>query len=85
MVAEPGSRERLASAEELHKLINHFEQATRGYISMADIIRFSFYSCRRQDEINQLRWADCRKHGNELLGFVPRLKDPSGQCIDVEI
>lgn len=84
MVAKPQSRERLATADDLKKLIDHYESATRGDIPMAEIVRFAFYSCRRQDEITQLRWADCRKHGNEYLGVVPRLKDPSGQRFDVE-
>lgn len=81
LVAKAKERTRIATDDELARLKTHFEQATRGDIPMSDIIMFAVYSCRRQDEITQLRWADNDKV--KLTGVVPRLKDPSGARIDV--
>lgn len=84
MVAKAQQRTRLATEDELRRLITYFDESTRSTIPMADIVRFAFYSARRQDEITQLRWDDCKERGNELIGIVPRLKDPSGQRMNVE-
>ena len=81
LVAKSKERNRIATDDELEALCNHFSQANRGWIPMADIIMFAVYSARRQEEITQLRWTD--NDAEKLTGVVPRLKDPSGARIDV--
>lgn len=81
MVAKSAQRERTATPEELDRLTAHFEQAVRGEIPMAELIRFAVASCRRLEEITQLRWAD--NDPDKLTGVVPRLKDPSGSRVNV--
>jgi integrase len=81
LVGKSKERDRVATDDELARLYEHFEQATRGEIPMADIIRFAVFSARRQDEITQLRWSD--NDAEKLTGVVPRLKDPSGGRINV--
>jgi integrase len=81
LVAKSKERDRIATAAELERLCDHFNQGNRGFIPMADVIMFAVHSCRRQDEITQLRWAD--NDEEKLTGVVPRLKDPGGARIDV--
>jgi len=80
-VGKPAQRERLATEDELIRICKYFNQSARAATPMADIVMFAVYSCRRQDEICQLRWAD--NDAEKLTGVVPRLKDPSGQRMDV--
>ena len=81
LVAKSKERNRTATDDELERLCTYFNQANRGWIPMADIVMFAVHSARRQDEITQLRWCD--NDSEKLTGVVPRLKDPSGNRIDI--
>ena len=81
LVAKSRERKVTATDEQLDQLVRYFQSTTRAMIPMADIIMFAVYSCRRQDEITQLRWED--NDSEKLTGVVPRLKDPSGARTNV--
>ena len=81
LVGKAKERARLVTDEELNRLCDHFA-SSRGTIPMVDIVRFAVASARRQDEITQLRWADC--DAEKLTGKVPKLKDPGGSRKDVQ-
>lgn len=81
LIGKAQERDRVATEAELARLCAHFDNSQRAQIPMSEIIWFALYSCRRQDEITQLRWVD--NDASKLTGIVPRLKDPSGSKIDV--
>ncbi len=59
LVAASQKRDRRPTAEELKRLLEHFERAAwRSVIPMVDIVNFAIASSRRQSEITRLLWAD---------------------------
>lgn len=81
LVGKAKERTRVATEVELGRLCGFFNQSARSTIPMSDVIWFAVHSCRRQEEITQLRWQD--NDAEKLTGIVPRLKDPGGGRINV--
>ncbi|MES9883257.1 MAG: hypothetical protein ABW185_20525 [Sedimenticola sp.] len=76
LVSRPRRRKRRPTADELRSLMKYFNKRTRSSIPMGLIIWFAIYSCRRQDEIRQIRRNNLDEVNNSYL--AQDLKHPDG-------
>ncbi len=77
LVSRPKRRKRRPTADELRSLLKHFrKKEARSSIPMDLIIWFAIYSCRRQDEICQIRRENLDAINKIYL--VRDLKHPDG-------
>nr|WP_314269859.1 tyrosine-type recombinase/integrase [uncultured Kingella sp.] len=81
LVGRSQERMRLPTTDELQRLTTHFYtqwhlRPNSTKLPMHLIIWFAVYSCRRQEEITRLQWADYNQDTQEWL--ARDLKNPSG-------
>jgi len=69
IVAKSRSRDRRLTADEERRILEHLARRDgRGEILLVDVVQFALLTCRRQEEITRLQWADLNKEkGTALL------------------
>ena len=68
VVAKSRSRDRRLAADEEKRILEHLaKRDRRGEIPMVDVVQFALLTCRRQEEITRLQWADLAKEKSIAL------------------
>lgn len=80
LIAKAQSRDRRPSADEIERLLAHFDEQAkdpRTKVPMRTIVEFSLVSARRISETCRLRWGDV--DAEKRLCLVRDLKNPKGK------
>lgn len=74
LIGQSRQRDRRPTADELKRLLDHFDDNTKLQIPMGRIVRFAIASAMRQEEICRIRWSEVDVQRRVVL--VRDRKDP---------